>query len=226
MNDIVSLKRKYPSVKINDSLITHGGNQAYFELPGDKKSAYRRAKGCGMIAIHDVYQYLSNKDVDFTSPGQYRRSVNSLAKHIGWIPTPSGTKNIFIIYAINRILRELHLKRHARWCISIKKIESRVREMLKNDLPVIMCIPFMLLPQDKKHNLQMYTFNTLHQKMLPTHSTNAHFVTITGIVEHNQKLYYRISSWGLMLYIDIEECNAFMRNHFLGFYLGNILYIK
>lgn len=225
MKEIVSLKNKYISIRESDYLTSYGGNQTYFDVPGDKKGAYKRRSGCGMIAIMDVYSYLNGR-CSYDSVDAYRKRLNELSAHILWRPAHTGTKSVFIVYAINRLLMESKMKHVAHWCINPWNMNKRIYKMLEADIPVIMCIPFMMMPWQKKHVLQMYTYNDTRKIMMRTHSTNAHFITVTGIVEHKGRRYYRVSSWGRMLYLDAEEYYDFMMKHFLGFSLGNILQIK
>lgn len=222
MREIIGLKHNYIKVCISRGVFSYGGDQAFFDVPEDKKGAFKRQSGCGMIALMDVYSYLKGNR-SFVSVKEYRNALNKLVHHIMWHPSRSGTKNLFIVYAMNRFFRELKIKGIGYWAASVSRLEKRITRMLGKDIPVIICIPFMLLPWQKKHRLALYTFNEGRQIMMSTHSTNAHFVTVTGIVEHNAHRYYRVSSWGKCLYIDTFEYEEFLRKHLFGFWLGNIM---
>lgn len=96
--------------------------------------------------------------------------------------------------------------------------------MLQMDIPVILCIPMMILPWQKKHQMNLYQYEK--GRMYARTATQGHYVVITGIVEENSEAYFRISSWGKMFYLPVREYLKFVKEHFLGNILGNIMYLK
>ena len=116
----------------------------------------------------------------------------------------------------------MHL--HARWGWKRTKIVERTRRVLEQDIPVILCIPMMVLPWQKKHQMNLYQYK--NGQMRVKTATQGHYVMITGIVEERGEYYFRISSWGKMFYLPIEEYLKFVEEHFLGNILGNVMDIR
>lgn len=118
----------------------------------------------------------------------------------------------------------------ARWGFSGRKIFSRIEEMLQRDIPVILCIPMMILKKDRNDKLSLYNrkFDDVKKRYeyQVAEQTNAHYVTVTGILWEEEKRYLSVSSWGREYYIDFKEYDTYINTHFLGKILGNILYVR
>ena len=100
-------------------------------------------------------------------------------------------------------------------------------QMLQQDIPVILCIPVMLLPWDKRDGIRFYGKEELENGKISGSKAqvSGHFVVVTGILAEKEELYYEISSWGRKYYMKRKDYEKLCRSHFLGNILGNILVI-
>lgn len=215
MKKIYELENNYISVQDQ----SYGGSQTYFRGVKGAFNKGRNLGGCGIVAIGDTISYLKN-DTEFSSIDEYRSYFKSISKNALWIPTRLGLNFIHITLAAKSIFRKNKLSYKIKWCFSRKKLYTRIKGMLINNIPVILCIPKILKPSKNKEELSFYDCSV--NKVSKTHG---HFVTVTGIYEDNNKLYLQISSWGKKFYISFEEYVQFSKHHIFGF-LGNILYIE
>lgn len=241
MKEILNIKSEYMRVNTEQG-ITYGGNQQFFkELPGiNNRGKYKG--GCGAVALGDLLCYLSTNHRRVRKKGmlrnviplewlackstmdkaQYMAYFNRLCKWIAWCPTGNGMAGVTVAARFCWLMHCTGLPYRAIWGFSERKRETRIKRMLVGDIPVILCIPKIFLNR-KKTGLMLYVRE--QNRMKPAVRTSAHYVVITGLVEENGSLYYRISSWGKMYYIKEEEFRSFVKKHLFGKLLGTILWI-
>lgn len=239
----IGLLGDYIQIRRENGNLTFGGDQNFFgsrESNGiDRK---KKQFGCGVVAFADLLLYLGARDDAFLvketadyvkkelSEFSYKEYFNRIYDFIGGVIGNYGISGITIFRRFNKIARRNGWKLRAKWGCSRKKLLTRIEEMLEKNLPVILCIPMMLLKKDKEDKLALYVRkydeNADKYSYRLAEKTNAHYVTVTGIIYEEDAIYLRISSWGKEYYINYMEYDAYIENHFLGKVLGNILYIR
>jgi len=236
MKKILGLSKEYIKVTRNENgLPSFGGDQNFFGTieasPEDKR---KQMCGCGIVAFADLLLYMGMKDKHYLveenlsyvnrilPEDEYKRYYNIVYDFMGGIGGKVGISGIKIQRSFNRLSRREKWPLRARWGLSGKKMNSRIEEMLMQDIPVICCIPMMLLKRDKDKYLQLYRWKDGLEKAT---CTRAHYVMITGINAIEGNIFYEVSSWGKKYFVSRQEYNDFLRKHFLGTWLGNILYI-
>lgn len=212
MKKIYSLKNEY--IKVGGT--TFGGSQTFFRGSTKKSDIRKERGGCGLVAITDVISYLNN-DTIVSSSNDYVARFNSTVRKALWIPTRFGMHFLHLSLAMKKRLKKSRLNSH--WCISKKKLYPRIREMLQNNIPVILNVPKKIGPKSRIKKLNFYNEN-----LSVFDSVHSHYVVITGIAKEDSTIYLEISSWGKKLYINFSEYRAFCRSTITGI-LGNILYI-
>lgn len=188
-----------------------------------------------MVALGDLLLYLMEKEIRpyqldgityhtvFEEKEAYRTYFNKLCRKLKWFPAQNGMSGILMAIRFNAFMWKRRMPYRARWGLFENVRERRIERMLQKDLPVILCIPRVLLPWQREDRLPLYMESSGQMKQVD--ATRAHYVTITGLVSHQGEIYYRISSWGRMYYISVKEYRDFVRTHLFGTVLGNILYI-
>lgn len=174
-----------------------------------------------MSADHTSARYSTKT---FANRASYRECFDQMCKETGWHPGKYGMSSWMLVRRFNHMCRKSGIHLHARWGWKRTKIVERTRRMLEQDMPVILCIPMMVLPWQKKHQMNLYQYE--NGQMRVKTATQGHYVMITGIVEEKGEYYFRISSWGKMFYLPIEEYLKFVEEHFLGNILGNVMDIR
>ncbi len=239
----IELSKKYIQIKRENGDMSFGGNQHFFygaqlsEIDQRKKSY-----GCGIVAFADLILYMGNSDRKFLtaenadyvncelSEAGYKEYFNCMYDFIGGIIRNFGVSGLTIAMKFNKLARRNGWKLRAKWGFSRKKLFPRIEEMLQKNLPVILCIPVMLLKKDREDMLALYVrrFDDVKKKYQyqAAMQTNAHYVTVTGIWWEDEKIYLAVSSWGREYYIDFEEYDTYISTHLLGKILGNILYVQ
>lgn len=215
MKKFCGLKNDY--VCVDNS--SYGGSQTYFRNIDGLFCKGKDKGGCGIVAMGDTMAYLS-KDTRFANIDSYCRYFNKIVRKSLWIPSRIGMSFLHIHFASKHMLKSFSLPYTCRWCFSKKKLYSRVKNMLVDNIPVILCIPKNFSRSKSKEMLNLYDSDSR-----PATRTHGHFVVITGICELNQKLFWEISSWGKKYYISIEEYINYSKHHIAGL-LGNILLIS
>lgn len=220
---------------------TFGGDQGFFAKTeqADKKEKRKRSSGCGVIALSDLLLYLGRKRKELQiwpssfyeqkelTEEDYRKWFAESYRMLLGIPFSSGISSLWLTFRINFFFRKKKSPYHAFWGLRISKIHERIVHMLRQDIPVILCIPVMLFPKDKKDGIRFYEKEELERGMIPDGKAlvSGHFVIVTGILSEKEELYYEISSWGRKYYMKRGDYEKLCRSHFLGNILGNILVI-
>lgn len=237
MKKVLSLSKQYVSVRCRETdLQSFGGNQNFFGVPGAGEEDIRKQKsGCGIVAFADLLLYLGKADRCFQIPEsssyvncrlseeEYKRYYNNIYEFMGGIRGKAGISGYLLQKSFNRLAKREKWIFRAKWGLSGRKLHPRVEEMLKRDIPVICCVPMMLLKKDKQDYLSLYQWQNDGLKKVSR--VRAHYVMITGINVIEETEFYEVSSWGKRFYIQCREYREFTKKHFMGNYLGNILYI-
>ena len=239
----IGLNGDYIQIKRGNGSLSFGGDQNFFQVPEASVTDLKKKQyGCGIVAFADLLLYLGTNDEKFLikenidyvkrelSERSYKEYFNRIYDIIGGIIGNYGISGLTIWNRFNKVARRNGWKLRAKWGFSRKKLFSRIEEMLKRNIPVILCIPMMLLKKDRDDKLALYIRRfddkTKQYQYQIAERTNAHYVTVTGILYENEKKYLKVSSWGKEYYIDFEEYDTYINTHFLGKILGNILYVR
>ncbi|MBO5054792.1 MAG: hypothetical protein J6C64_00345 [Lachnospiraceae bacterium] len=225
--DYIRVRRK------KNGELTYGGDQGFFQGNENRKQDKRKQmSGCGVVALSDILLYLagrreacySEESVRYAGrildEEEYKEYYNSIYELLGGIRSGNGISGLNLKLKFNKLSRKNNWSLRALWGLNGEKIYIRMEEMLKNDIPVILCIPMMLLKKDKNDRLNFYGGKEIQ-------SVNAHYVVVTGVFRKpDGESYLEISSWGKKYYINRNEYDTFIHTHFMGTILGNILYIR
>lgn len=229
------LKKPYIQVQRKSGDLTYGGDQGFFRggMPGSVEER-KNAMGCGVIAFSDLVLYLGNDGRvipenrnyvnRINSEEEYKQYYNGIYDYMGGVSMKNGISGIKLAMRFNRLSRREGWQLHACWGLSAGKLYRRMKQMLALDLPVVLCIPMMLFKKDKGNGITFYLKK--NGKMEKACTVSAHYVMVTGIFEENKEIFLELSSWGKKYYINWNEYDNLIHNHFLGTILGNILYIR
>lgn len=240
MPGIAGITGKYIQVRREDKgVVTYGGDQGFFRSAEEASLDDRKRRmGCGIVALGDLLLYLASRDALYCikenrsyvnrilSQKEYAAYFNSIYDLVGGLPggKGNGLSGIRLQRTFNRIARREGWKLHALWGISGKKLYGRMVEMLKGDIPVILCIPLLLFAKDPEQGIGFYKKSgDQYQKSC---TVSAHYVVVTEILEEKEDIFLGISSWGVKYYVNWKEYERLIHRAFLGTILGNILYIK
>ena len=219
-----SLRYSYISIKVQDGN-SYGGSQTWCD------SRLMRKYGCGVVGLGDVLLYLGIhhpscltelqygilKEDGHLSCLRYERYLRKLRRHYLQIIPGFGVPGFVVPSAMNRYFRHYHLGLRAKWCISQKKLFSRIENSLALDLPVILAIG-QNIPFWRKKRLCLYRQE--NGVYLPAAETKAHFVVVTGM----ENGYLQVSSWGREYYISWNEYINYGKR-FSSFLVNNICLI-
>jgi len=251
MSEAVRLAGPYIQVKRNqDGRITCGGDQNFFRGAPEGTADWRKQKlGCGVTALSDVFFYLAGRNADdctgkmagdinrCLSEEEYKDYYNQIYRFVGGILpwAKNGLSFLRIQVSFNRMARRQGWQFRARWGFSYRKMSGRIVEMLSRNIPVILCIPFMVFKRDKGQGITFY--EKADGNYTKVCRVSAHYVVVLGVEGQEGQKWLRISSWGKEYYINWEEYRVLLcpplKNHMVyGFcrrlletILGNILYI-
>lgn len=200
---------------------SYGGSQLFFKGSRKRLDKYRESSGCGIVAINDVLSYLRGQ-TEYSDIEAYKKAFNKAARLTFWVPVKFGLSFIQQTFGLWLQMKVYKLPYKNSWSFSRRKLFSRIREMLENDIPVILCIPRVHGSKAKTELLPFYNKNGDRVS-----GTNGHFVVVTAITqeESTSRLFLEVSSWGVKYYIDYSEYVLFLKKHINGF-LGNIMYIR
>lgn len=243
MEKRTGISREYIRIRRDKSeIITFGGDQGFFDsAKGAEADKRKQTSGCGIIAFSDLLLYLGNRDCAYRIPEtepylnhvlqqkEYQNYYNTVYQFLGGLPFKGGISSLRLMLMFNRLSLKQGWGMRAVWGFSGKKLFDRTKRMLSEDIPVILCIPMMLLKKDKKDGIRFYERAAEKNGSFSYHEkayTRAHYVMVTGIVEEEKDSYYEISSWGKKYYMNCKEYDILIKTHFLGTILGNILYIR
>lgn len=240
MSLIVGLTGQYVQVKRKKTgEITYGGDQGFFAGgPARSIDARKQKQGCGITALADIFLYLAGRDRNYIieenngcidrvlSEEEYKRYYNRIYEFAGGIAAwgNNGLTFVRVQNRFNRMVRREHWHLRARWGFSAGKLYNRISEMLERDIPVVLCVPFMVRKRDKGRGTTFYIRR--ENELIKAASVSAHYVVVTGIIKEKECVYLEISSWGKKYYIDWMEYDMLIRTCFLGAILGNILYVR
>lgn len=160
---------------------------------------------------------------EFESVAAYRVFFNEIIHLTKWIPSGLGVSCVILAIWFNYLAIRFRINSRAFWGISKGKMTARIERMLDEDIPVILCIPFVINPLRRK-KLKARLYEVGNRKRYQT--VNAHFVVITGIRSYQDGDYYVVSSWGRQLEMKISEYRQLQRSQLLGGFLGNVLVIQ
>lgn len=250
MPETIGLASLYIQVRRKQTgAVTCGGDQNFFAGAREGTADFRKQKlGCGITALGDVFLYLGKREGGciremrkFVKPclteEEYRDYYNRVYRFVGGIfPwAKSGLSFLRIQTGFNRMARKCRWRFRARWGFSYRKLRRRIEQMLGRDLPVILCIPFMVFKRDK--GLGAFFYEKTESGYKKACRVSAHYVVILGLTEQEGQSWLKISSWGKEYYVNWEEYCAllwpplkgqlvygFLRR-VLETILGNILYI-
>ncbi|MBQ8596226.1 MAG: hypothetical protein IJ409_00410 [Lachnospiraceae bacterium] len=197
----------------------------------------KQKMGCGIVALSDIFLYLSGKynkslQLDESSyvnceldQKTYCEYYNRIYRFAGGVSLKNGASGIKLWRKFNRMAKLQGWKERARWGFSRKKMFGRMEEMLKKDIPVILCVPMALFKKDKEKGLWFYTKNEKGD-YIPRTRVNGHYVVVTELFFEQEEIYLVISSWGKQYFIKWKEYEEQIRSRLFGAFLGNLLYIK
>lgn len=188
-----------------------GGNQAWFPYKFLKKM------GCGVVSAANVLMYLKGKQN--VSEMEYLDFAKKIwLQYLPVIPG-FGMNGITLMIGLNRYFWKEGLPYRASWKISGKKMLSRIDEMLKKDIPVILSVGPNFPKFWRKEKLSFYR-KADDGSYIPAVKTRAHFVTVTG----REGQWLQISSWGKEYYFAIREYQNYVKNH-SSYLVSNIICI-
>ena len=211
---MLTLRRPYPQVQAG-ARIGYGGNQMWAENENIRQC------GCGPVAALDLLHYLSPDDSRSPLPlYAYNAELQMICRRYLPLIPRSGINGLMLAVGVNRLFHHRGLPYYAVWACSGGRLWERVREMLEQDIPVILAVGpnFPLVWQ--KNRLRFY-IKTADGAFCPASAAKSHYVTVTGMDDD----WLRIASWGREYYISKREYEAYIRRH-SSYLFSNILYIR
>ncbi|SHJ56236.1 hypothetical protein [Parasporobacterium paucivorans] len=216
---------EYVKVKVLHDGCSFGGNQNWFALDGDRTEYRIHKRGCGLIAVGDIFLHLARTDSRYRTPytsmilrdeaepsvAEYKRYIQSLyRKYVWFIPGP-GMWVMHLVWMMNQYFKGNGMDLKARWRFPPTRgwRKSVIKKSLKNHLPVILLLGrtrgeiFLLMKN--KIGLNLYADEEC-SRILKTGVKN-HYVVVTDILQKpgTKKTVLKISSWGKLYYIDYDE---------------------
>lgn len=243
MEKCIGLLRDYIKIKRADSEeTTFGGDQNFFAAAQRVREAVtedvkKQKMGCGIVALSDIFLYFAGKynkgvllqGVNYVnqklSQSEYCTFYDKIYDFVGGVSLKNGASGIKLWRKFNRMARLQGWKERARWGISRKKILPRIKEMLRKDTPVVLCMPMALFKKDKEKGIWFYGRNDKGE-YIPKTCVNGHYVVVTELLYEKEDIYLVISSWGKQYFIKWKEYDELIKTRFWGSVLGNLLYIK
>ena len=234
----------------SDGMVSYGGAQRWF-FNEDKKKWYSwftddyilENKGCGLISASDILLYLSEKNSKYATKltksveknktgnlkySTYMSYLYNMSDKYFTVGRYTGIFGTSIATGINLYSYKYDLGLKAKWGVKKNQILPKIKEMLKNDIPVTLSIG----PCVKNEGVELYEWNPkegdkYHFDLIPrSNKVASHYVTVTGLVTDKVKnqTMIEISSWGTKYYIDFEEYISVAKNY-SNFIVSNIVYI-
>ncbi|MCR4788173.1 MAG: hypothetical protein K5888_06285 [Lachnospiraceae bacterium] len=203
MKKIISLKNEYVSVGSS-----FGGNQNLFGSDKGIINKGRQLGGCGVVALSDTVSYLTG-DVKFNDPAQYKKNFKKTARRILFVPTRFGMTFFQVLFGARHLMHKNELNLRCRMAFSKKDLYTRICRMLKDDIPVILCVPRIYGRNITARSLPFYDPVTLKKVT----QTQGHFVVATAVYIDGNDIYIEISSWGKRYFIKYGEFRSFVKKH-------------
>lgn len=239
MERIAGLTREYVQIiREKSGSVTYGGNQGFFAAsPAGSIDERKNRMGCGIIAFCDLLLYLAGGDPVYrleenesyvnrsVREQEYKAYFNQMYDFLGGLPekTGNGLSGMRLWRKFNCMAKLKGWNLRAKWGVNGRKLYGRMTEMLRRDIPVILCVPLMLFKKDKDQGITFYKKE--NNRYCRECTVSAHYVVVTEILKDNGSIYLAIASWGVKYYINWSEYDKLIHTHFLGTILGNILYI-
>lgn len=251
MKNSVVTKLKTPYVSVNGS---YGGNQSWFrEIEKKSKGETIDQFGCGLVGASDLLLHvlgdsildgkntsnktnnIPGKDKQTISSDTYRNYILGMEKKYFHILPKLGISGVLLAWGLNIyfLINRKKIKEAtggslvARWAVWPTKILDKIKEMLLNDIPIILAIGPGFF---KKEKLKFY--NKIEEngtvKFKHVTQTKDHYVTVTSVEEYlDQKpiTMLEISSWGKKYYVNYDEYKKYVKKND-NYYFSNILYVK
>ncbi|MCR5213587.1 MAG: hypothetical protein K6E10_04165 [Eubacterium sp.] len=244
------IKLGKPYISVDGSF---GGNQGWFlDIDNAKKGKTLKGWGCGLIAASDVLNYVTSgdllratlekeaakntakeeKNVNSFGKDDYLKFVMSMEKKFFHILPKLGVSgimlslgaNIYFLLNWKKIRNATGHSYLAHWFVRPSKLLDSIRQMLTNEIPVIIAIGPGFFRKDKVVFYDRKEIGgAIHFK--PLTKTKDHYVTVTGMLETDDRILLEISSWGKKYYMDYGEYVSYVKKCD-NFYFSNILYIK
>ncbi len=229
MNE-VKLTKPYISIDV-DGHPSFGGSQMMFQSRVDKdpKAKKNMKAGCGVVGFADLLWYLGLADEEweekkFFSEADYRDYFQHTVRKMGGLMPGMGISVVQPTFHFNRIAISKGSDYRAFWGLSIRKLFLRMEEMLKQDIPVYLCIPTQYFKKKGSDGLELYVRNQDGTFRKVTR-VSSHYVVATEMFQHKGITWVGISSWGRKYYFKQDDYTALLKRTFLGNYTGNLLYI-
>ncbi|SDB22513.1 hypothetical protein SAMN02910317_01144 [Ruminococcaceae bacterium FB2012] len=205
-----------------DDGLSYGGNQGWFGS-GD---GYISPLGCGLISCADILLYKSGR----TRPGleEYKEYVRSISGGRLKVRRRLGVNGISMALGMRSRLKKLGAPHKARWCFSKRKILPRIRDMLERDIPVTLSAgPQLLFGKRNRTGITLLTRDGQGGFILPgwrSGKVRDHYMTVTGLIETEERVLLEVSSWGEKYFIDWDDYLKYINT--FGTFFSNIMYIK
>ena len=228
---------KKPYVSIDGSF---GGNQGWLEkAEGTRKGNVLKNYGCGLIAASDILMYLMDgmehviKQSGERVPLTYKNYILTMERKYFHILPVLGISGVLLAWNLNMyfLLHRREIKErtgssfYSHWFVRPSQMLPRIREMLSNDIPILIAIGPGMLRKGKVNLYNKTTDKNGRTTFKPITKTKDHYVTITGIVETENLVMLEISSWGKKYYVNYDEYVNYVRKND-NWYFSNMLYIK
>ncbi|MCR5215344.1 MAG: hypothetical protein K6C69_00145 [Lachnospiraceae bacterium] len=221
-----SLKHEYPHI-MYPSGPSFGGNQM-------KEAHLPTANlGCGLVAVADTLSYLCRTNgasipqipyESTISQETYTKYLNRLRRRMPILSLLGGIPAMELVWALRYYSKKAHLSYSFRWGVPSRKMYGVIAKMLSQDLPVIvsvgMAFPYFISKAGVKYYEKRPNGN-----LVVAGTVRGHYMTITGLMDVDERAYLRVSSWGMEYYIDFEEYLNFARKK-SNLLFTNILYIS
>ena len=138
--------------------------------------------------------------------------------------------NLFFFFNRRSITESSGCRYTARWAVWPSNMLDRIKEMLSNDIPVIISIGPGFFRKNKLKFYKKGVNASGEETYKQVTETKDHYVTITGVIEAKRPdnkdiTLLEISSWGKKYYVNYAEYQQYVR-HNDNYYFSNILYIK
>ena len=223
---MLRLKNEFISVGY-ESGSSYGGSQ---RLSGNNTLS---RCGCGLVAAVDMLLYIHKNHPDcfvaeFSEfslckilPKEKYNELLQIIRHRYLPIIPHfGMNGLGLMTGVQLFFKRHHLPFSCVWCISDRGLWTKVKEMLSNDIPVIMSVGPNFPKIWKNGRAALYTKDELGEYK-PASLVKAHFITVTGIDEQ----WLEISSWGRRYYLNRRMYEEYVSNYSAAL-VSNILYVK